>query len=71
MSARVLDRCEIFQVEGVSETGEAILVFLSCPVGSTFTDVWVAVPDLKRSISGLVDVVSILQMSTIHETRTL
>jgi len=67
----LLEPAEIFELECVGEFGEIFSVYLVASVGATFTDVWLAVPSLKKTNPGIFDVSRIAQISTLAEVRTL
>lgn len=62
---------EIFELECVDEDGALFTVYLVAETGATFTDVWRAVPSLKKTIARIVDVSRIAQISTLAEVRKI
>jgi hypothetical protein len=62
---------ELFELECVDDDGALFTVYLVAEVGATFSDVWRAVPRLKKTIDRVVDVSRIAQISTLAEVRQL
>lgn len=62
---------ELFELECVDDDGALFTVYLVAEVGAAFSDVWRAVPRLKKTIDRVVDVSRIAQISTLAEVRQL
>lgn len=62
---------ELFELECVDDDGALFTVYLLADVGATFSDVWAAAPRLKRTISRVVDISRIVQISTLAEVVRL
>jgi len=64
-------QAEIFEFECVDDDGALFTVYLVADVGATFTDAWASVPRLKRTVSRVVDVSRIAQISTLADVRRI
>lgn len=62
-----LKAAELFELECVDDVGALFTVYIVADVGATFSDVWAAVPSLKKTIQRVVDVSRIAQISTLAD----